>query len=178
MRLFWDRGYDAVGVAELGDAIGIKPPSLYQAFGSKHGLFELAVCRYVDGEGNFLDSALTGAGTLHEAVRRTLVQAAIHYTRPRKPRGCLVLDGARNCNDEQARATTGARRLETRAYLAGVLERLAAEHPRRTADYVMIAMSGLSAAAREGTRRAVLVESAECFADGIAPSTGGRCGPS
>ena len=43
LALFHERGYDAVGVAELSQATGVKPPSLYAAFGSKQGLFERAV---------------------------------------------------------------------------------------------------------------------------------------
>ncbi|TDK28817.1 TetR/AcrR family transcriptional regulator, partial [Rhizobium deserti] len=34
-RLFHARGYDAVSVADLTDALGINPPSLYSAYGSK-----------------------------------------------------------------------------------------------------------------------------------------------
>ena len=46
MKLFHARGYDAVGVAELVAALGIKPPSFYAAFGSKAGLLERALERY------------------------------------------------------------------------------------------------------------------------------------
>src|SRR5690242_7796928 len=52
MGLFHGRGYDGVGVAELGAALGVSPPSLYAAFGSKMGLFRQAVARYIAGPGN------------------------------------------------------------------------------------------------------------------------------
>ena len=45
--LFHARGYDAVGVAELTGALGIVPPSLYAAYGSKLALFERALASYV-----------------------------------------------------------------------------------------------------------------------------------
>ncbi len=37
--LFHQKGFDAVSVAEVTDYLGINPPSLYAAFGSKAGLF-------------------------------------------------------------------------------------------------------------------------------------------
>ena len=38
-QLFHARGYDAVSVADLTEALGINPPSFYAAFGSKAGLY-------------------------------------------------------------------------------------------------------------------------------------------
>ena len=36
--LFHQKGFDAVSVAEVTDYLGINPPSLYAAFGSKAGI--------------------------------------------------------------------------------------------------------------------------------------------
>ena len=49
MRLFWQQGYEATGVADLTKAMGITTPSLYTAFGNKDELFRRAVDRYVSG---------------------------------------------------------------------------------------------------------------------------------
>jgi AcrR family transcriptional regulator len=38
IKLFSLRGYDAVGVQEIADAVGVKKPTLYHYFGSKSGL--------------------------------------------------------------------------------------------------------------------------------------------
>ena len=38
VRLFADRGYDAVGVQELVTTVGVTKPTLYHHFGSKNGL--------------------------------------------------------------------------------------------------------------------------------------------
>ena len=39
-QLFHERGYDAVSVADVTDALGINPPSFYAAFGSKDALVQ------------------------------------------------------------------------------------------------------------------------------------------
>ena len=46
LRLFADRGYDAVGVQEIAEAAGVTKPTLYHYFGSKHGLLESLLAEY------------------------------------------------------------------------------------------------------------------------------------
>jgi len=46
MNLFWLRGYDGLGVAEILDEMGISRQSLYDTFGSKRGLFVRAIEHY------------------------------------------------------------------------------------------------------------------------------------
>ncbi len=167
MALFQARGYDAVGVAELGAAIGVKAPSLYAAFGSKKGLFERALARYLEGEGAFVQATLDEAGPVAEVIPRLLRRAAEAYGAPGGLRGCLVLDGTRNCADPEVRALTAELRKLGRARLAG---RIARDYPERAADladFVIVALSGLSAAARDGMTLQALRRSAEIAAAGF-----------
>ena len=46
MEVFWRHGYEGATIAELTSAMGINPPSLYSAFGSKEGLLKAALDRY------------------------------------------------------------------------------------------------------------------------------------
>ena len=41
LELFYQRGYDAVGIQEICQAAGITKPTLYHYFGSKYGLLEV-----------------------------------------------------------------------------------------------------------------------------------------
>ena len=40
LRLFSQRGYDAVGVEQIAAAVGIKAPSLYKHYKSKKDIFD------------------------------------------------------------------------------------------------------------------------------------------
>jgi AcrR family transcriptional regulator len=55
---------DAVGVAELGEGLGIIPPSFYAAFGSKAGLLERALKRYQESEANIFARAHAEGGSV------------------------------------------------------------------------------------------------------------------
>jgi TetR/AcrR family transcriptional repressor for divergent bdcA len=150
MRLFHRHGYDAVGVAELGAELGIKPPSFYAAFGSKVGLFERALERYAAGDANVFGRAQAEGGSVAEVIERTFDNAARFYPEHDGAAGCLVLDGARNSGDPEARAVIAAIKENSRAtirdYIAGKYPAQADE----LADLVVIALSGMSAAARDG----------------------------
>jgi AcrR family transcriptional regulator len=39
MLLFWQKGYEATGVADLTKAMGITPPTLYASFGNRERCF-------------------------------------------------------------------------------------------------------------------------------------------
>lgn len=45
LKLFSQKGYDAVGVTEIADAVGIKAPSLYKHYKSKRAIFDSIVQR-------------------------------------------------------------------------------------------------------------------------------------
>src|SRR5260370_12430938 len=97
MRLFWNRGYEAISISDLTSAIGITPPALYGAFGDKKRLFLEAVERYEQGTGCFARRALTSEPTAELAIRRLLLDAAKSFTDPKSPKGCLIALGATNC---------------------------------------------------------------------------------
>jgi TetR/AcrR family transcriptional regulator, repressor for divergent bdcA len=161
MKLFHSRGYDAVGVAELVDALGIKPPSFYAAFGSKLGLLERALERYGKSEANVFQTALDKGGNVVEVVARTLENAARIYPESSGVSGCLVLDGTRNSADPEVRALGVAARRTARE---AIRDLIATEYPQKAgelADLVMIALSGMSAAARDGADEATLARFAE-----------------
>jgi AcrR family transcriptional regulator len=47
-ELFWERGFEATGVADLEQVTGLNRSSLYGCFGSKKVLFDLALSAYIE----------------------------------------------------------------------------------------------------------------------------------
>lgn len=96
LEVFWRHGYDATSIAMLTEALGIRPPSLYAAFGDKRALFSKALTHYLQTHGAFTTDALAQEPTARAAVDRLLHEAALRYTDPAHPPGCLVISAAVN----------------------------------------------------------------------------------
>lgn len=62
VQLFWEQGYEATSMADIVTATGLNKSSLYNSFGSKDELFEMALSRYVDFRAGMM-SRLIGDGT-------------------------------------------------------------------------------------------------------------------
>ena len=171
MELFHHYGYDGVGVAELSKTIGITAPSLYAAFGSKRKLFERVLVHYVQSEGSWLPAALAVGDTLEVSIASLLVRAAEVYTANPERLGCLVIDGTRNCTDDQAQAMTAEFCRATRQLIC---DRITTSTPGLTesevdalADYVVMILVGLSGSARDGITAKTLRTTAEIAAQGF-----------
>jgi TetR/AcrR family transcriptional repressor for divergent bdcA len=165
-RLFHARGYDAVSVADLTQALGINPPSFYAAFGSKAGLYTRVLERYSGAEGVPLAEILRPGRPVVEALAAVLGDAARRYATHPDAAGCLAIEGAR-CNDAEAR---GAARALTSGAEEALRRFVAATHPEaaeRLAAYVVTVMTGLSAMARQGHGPDRLAETAALAATAI-----------
>ncbi len=148
-RLFHERGYDAVGVADLTKALGINPPSFYAAFGSKAGLYARILDRYAETGAVPLSQILGADRPLAESLSEVLEQAARSYAADPAATGCLVLEGTR-CNDPEARdAACGFHVAAQDVIRRSIAERYPQEADR-LADFVTTVMAGLSASARHG----------------------------
>lgn len=148
-RLFHARGYDAVSVADVTEALGINPPSFYAAFGSKAGLYARVLDRWAGTSALPLDEILKADRPVAECLSALLEEAARYYADDQGAAGCLVLEGVR-CNDREAREATRAYNLAAEGVIR---EYIATRHPEeavRLTDYVSTTMSGLSAKARNG----------------------------
>ncbi|MFJ4246222.1 TetR/AcrR family transcriptional regulator [Streptomyces iakyrus] len=116
LREFWTHGYDTTSVASLTEAMGIKPPSLYAAFGDKRQLFDEAVQLYTRTYG----ARLGQSSDARSAVATLLRQLAADYTDPSHPPGCLIITGATNCapGSQDVKDKLRAMREETKASIA------------------------------------------------------------
>ena len=66
MDLFWRKGYGATSPNDLVAELGIGKGSLYAAFGSKRALFDLALDRYRERQGDTLTEIIDRPGPVLE----------------------------------------------------------------------------------------------------------------
>ncbi|MDO4631182.1 MAG: TetR/AcrR family transcriptional regulator [Corynebacterium sp.] len=92
--VFWEYGYEGASLAALTQAMGINPPSLYKAFGSKEELFFTVIDHYNATHGAFLATALAEETDGIVLLSRILREAANHYPAQDIPGGCLVISAA------------------------------------------------------------------------------------
>ena len=106
MEVFWTKGYEGASISDLTEAMGIGSPSLYAAFGSKEALFREAIELYGRTEGPAIWDAVENAPDARSAVAGFLTATAHSFSRPGKPRGCMVV--LSQLNPTEARASAGA----------------------------------------------------------------------
>jgi TetR/AcrR family transcriptional repressor for divergent bdcA len=157
-KLFHTSGYDAVGIADLTQALGIVPPSLYAAYGSKLGLFERALGSYCANNTLPLEKYLRPGPPPAEALTDLLVAAARHYTRDPEQLGCMITE-AMQADDPKAREIANDFAKPNidviRAYIA---QHAAKKNVERLTDYVLLNLRGLSSYARLGYTQKKLVD--------------------
>ena len=170
--LFWDRGYEATSLAELEQATGLNRSSLYNAFGSKRGLFDAAV-------GDYLDTVIRPRlrGLLGDVpARNALIEyfdglriavAARPSGSPR--RGCLLVNCAAGLagHDDPAREVVDGYRAELTSALRHALARAGAgpaADPRtdeeRARTLAALSMSAMLLARVNSAESAALLETA------------------
>ena len=171
-RLFHQRGYDGVSVADLTQALEINPPSLYAAYGSKAGLFEHALRRYA-AEHALPVSEIFEGRDLGEAVTMIFASAAEQYSSDAAARGCLVTEGTRAADPEARAIATEISAVMVSAIGEEVRKRVP-QNADAVADAVVTLVRGLSAAAytgMEATRlRAAAEQAALMFKAGLSTS--------
>jgi TetR/AcrR family transcriptional repressor for divergent bdcA len=164
--LFHKHGYDAVSVADLTKTLGINPPSLYAAYGSKADLFNRAMLRYVSKDDLPLAEILHPERPPVEALSDLLITSAKHYTRDPHLRGCMVTEAMR-ADDEAARNMAAALAKGGSDAIFNFIKKSHPKIARRVADYVLLTMRGLSSFASLGLSRERLVASATLAASSL-----------
>jgi AcrR family transcriptional regulator len=166
MEVFWRHGYEGATIAELTGAMGINPPSLYAAFGSKEGLLKAALDRYSQRRNECMAEILE-APTAREVVERLLLKLADLQTDPANPPGCLLVAGGLACGvgSENIPFELAAHRAQSEDQLRERFVRareegdLAADSdPAALARYLSALIAGIGVLASAGTTREQLRE--------------------
>jgi AcrR family transcriptional regulator len=172
MEVFWARGYEGATLADLQEAMGgITAPSFYAAFGSKEKLFREAVELYSSTLGAPMMKALAEGPTARAAIGALLDAAVEGFSKPGKPRGCMLVLAAINSTpanksvQDHLRGLRARRRKAIRQRLQrGVAE---GELPSgldlgALASFYTTVIDGLAIQSRDGATRKTLRFAAGC----------------
>ena len=99
LDVFWRHGYEGASIAELTQAMGISPPSLYAAFGNKEQLFRQALDLYEREKLAYVGQALEQP-TARAVAKRLLEGALATVSGDCEPRGCLGVISSTACGSE------------------------------------------------------------------------------
>lgn len=168
MRLFWEHGYEGTSMADLSQAMGIHPSSIYAAFGDKQALFARAAQRYADVPGQYMARAL-GQPTFKAFLQAAFDNTVEFLGSTEHPASCFTLTGAMSCSPAtgEAKALLTEMRLQNEAAIKVRLlkARKAGEFPKEESvddytRYLSSLLSGLAVQAANGSTKAELKRTA------------------
>jgi AcrR family transcriptional regulator len=165
MLLFWRKGFAATSMNDLCDAMGVRSPSLYAAFGSKEALYLEAVAHYVRTQGPPVWDKLAEGVTARAGIENLLIAGTESLPKSRAtPAGCMAMLAA--VGDEWPAAITRVVkkvRLEVLGTLRARLEDAVAkgELPASTdidglSRFYLGVFQGMAIQARDGATQAEL----------------------
>ena len=166
--LFWERGYEGTSIKDLIDAMGLTPPSVYAAFGSKEALYGRVLDRYAETFGQLLLRELDAEPDLKRAISALVQDWARLLTGDGHPKGCMISLGMPTCSPDQAGIAQGVanRRAATRRLFLDRLEADRDQLPAGTdltalANYMAMVIAGMSVLARDGMTTAEVLAVAD-----------------
>lgn len=182
MEVFWRHGYEGATIAQLTEAMGINPPSLYACFGNKEGLLKAALDRYTKLRNVWMDEVVA-APTAREVAKRMLMGIADKQTDPANPPGCLLVQGGIACGtgSENVPFELAARRAQNEDQLRDRFIRAKAEgdlkdstDPAALARYVSAVAVGMGVMASSGADREALRQVASVAMQAVEAQSGRR----
>jgi AcrR family transcriptional regulator len=91
LEAFWRHGYDQTSINDLTEAMGIKPPSLYAAFGDKQALYLASLEHFRTHMAVLYEQAIRAEPTVRGRVLAFLRLAIDRYTSGDAARGCMAV---------------------------------------------------------------------------------------
>jgi AcrR family transcriptional regulator len=169
MLVFWRKGFLATSMNDLCEAMGIRSPSLYAAFGSKDNLYVEAVQRYNAVTRSLIWDHIDDGPTVRASMQKLLLAAA--KAMPANADGlssCLVTLAAGDECPATAPDITKMTRADNLATLRAGLKRAVTvgELPRSTnidrlSRFYLGVVQGMAIQARDGASQAELKGVAE-----------------
>lgn len=177
--VFMAKGYEGTSVKDLVDATGLHPGSLYNAFGSKQGIFEAAIDRF--DEISPFNKLLAQSATAppRQTIRRLLDGLVEPAIEGEGVAGCLITYAAAEVGSANARLS---RRLDDafqdmETNLTVLIERgqgsgeFGSKRPaRELAKFLLSTVQGIQVMAKVSRNRADLQVAADVAYDALEPA--------
>lgn len=100
-RLFYEKGYDCVGVQEIVDAAGVTKPTMYYYFKSKHGLLECLLEKGVSQLINGLEEIMNSQGVYQEVFYKA-IETYIRFASENKETYLVIVSLFSSARDSEA----------------------------------------------------------------------------
>jgi AcrR family transcriptional regulator len=158
LNVFWRHGYEGTSLNELTEAMGIKKPSLYAAFGNKEQLFLKAIDLYENRPDSLFNTAFKHQHVA-DVVGGLLLGAAAKFTDCSHPQGCALINSTLSCSEasESIKQAVLERKAQHKLQLIARFEQ--AKHqgelnadcqPKVLARFISTLFQGMSIQASEG----------------------------
>lgn len=161
LQVFWQRGYAATSVQDLVEGTGLARSSLYNAFDSKHGLYQRALQRYQAFTAANV-ALLARPGPVKDRIRQLLARIVEDELGNPLRRGCMAVNAAVELagHDEAVAELTGQNFLRLENALEAALregqqsgEIAARQPPRALASFLLCTIQGLRVLGKGSARR-------------------------
>lgn len=165
VETFWRHGYEGTSIADLTGAMGITAQSLYAAFSSKADLYREALAWYQTHVGS-LGADLGEESDVVAEMAALLAGSARAFTRPGRPRGCMISTSVLTCaveNEPIARHVQALRGASIDRLRARIERGIAEGQLKPTTDSQALArfigamIQGMSVQAQDGASEAALL---------------------
>lgn len=161
-ELFWRRGFEAVSLADIMAATGLRKASLYAAYGDKLAMYRKALARYDAEEVTQILTVLSAPGAPRTRLEAFMDAPLIAAFDDADGRGCFLCNAAaeRAAEDPGAAATIRKAFDRLERGLARVVSQLDPQAPPKDAAAAaaacLAAYAGLRVMARAGIARTTL----------------------
>ncbi|MCG8455858.1 MAG: TetR/AcrR family transcriptional regulator [Holophagales bacterium] len=168
LGLFWERSYNAIGVRELSERMGIGRQSLYDTFGDKHSLYLEALRLYAEKRLGMAREVLEQPGSPAANLRAFLGMWKEMLLGLDGPCGCMMVNSSTELgqSDPQVAEVLRAKMEQMEAMVTRTLaaardagELAIEQDPTSIARLMMVAANGLAAIGRAGVD--------DCLADDV-----------
>lgn len=178
LDMFWQQGYDGTSMQSLCRATGLRPGSVYAAFGSKRGLFACVIRRYIETVSAEAIDRINGAPSGLQGLRGYFGHLVDAMVDGKRARGCLITNSLVEfaARDPELAAMFQVHLARLQTSFAAALARARAEGELRpgagpeAAGMLVAVVQGMNVMARSHPGRQALQQVADATLAGLAAS--------